>query len=212
MTLALPTCCSRRTPRADERRRHLLDTARTLFANNGFHRTGMAQIATASGIKVGQIYRDFASKEDIIAAIASEDVEAWLQEDCVRAAIARDDHQAIRDWINRFYACDEPVEECRMMTEIMAEAARNPRVADIYREIDNRIRCSLHAAFEALGVDCVGIVDRDVLVDLVLALGLGSMMRRIVQPEIDCQKLAGSFRALIDTQLATRTEDVLTSA
>lgn len=211
MTLALPPCCSRRTPRADERRRHLLDTARTLFADNGFHQTGMAQIAAASGIKVGQIYRDFASKEDIIAVIASEDVEAWLQEDCVRAAIARNDHQAIRDWINRFYACDEPVEECRMMTEIMAEAARNPRVADIYREIDNRIRCSLHAALEALGVDCVGIVDRDVLVDLVLALGLGSMMRRIVHPETDCRKLAESFRALIDTQLAART-DALTMA
>ena len=206
MTLALPPCCSRRTPRADERRRHLLDTARTLFADNGFHQTGMAQIAAASGIKVGQIYRDFASKEDIIAAIASEDVEAWLQEDCVRAAIARDDHQAIRDWINRFHACDEPVEECRMMTEIMAEAARNPRMAHIYRDIDNRVRSSLHAALEALGVDCVGIVGREVLVDLVLALGLGSMMRRIIHPETDCQKLAESFRALIDTQLAARME------
>ena len=47
--------------RADLRRSHLLETARQLFAERGFHQTGMAQIAAASGIKVGQIYRDFES-------------------------------------------------------------------------------------------------------------------------------------------------------
>lgn len=68
-----------RGERADNRRRHLLDVARRLFIDQGFHQTGVAQIAAESGIKVGQIYRDFASKEAIIAAICESNVEAWLE-------------------------------------------------------------------------------------------------------------------------------------
>ena len=56
----------------------MLDTARKLFIENGFHGTGVAQIAARSGIKVGQIYRDFSSKEDIIAAIVNSDCRSFL--------------------------------------------------------------------------------------------------------------------------------------
>ena len=56
-----------------------MDVARTLFTEQGFHRTGVAQIAAASGIKVGQIYRDFADKEAIVAAIVESDLAAFLQ-------------------------------------------------------------------------------------------------------------------------------------
>ncbi len=74
-----PSAC--RATRADDRRRHLIDVARKLFTEHGFHATGVAQIAAASGIRVGQIYRDFSGKEDIVAAIVAEDVAAFLDED-----------------------------------------------------------------------------------------------------------------------------------
>ena len=73
-------CCTAPS-RADARRDKLLDAARTLFAERGFHSTGVAQIASASGVKVGQIYRDFANKEEIVAAIAVRDLEQFLAED-----------------------------------------------------------------------------------------------------------------------------------
>ena len=69
-----------RAGRATQRRAHILEISRRLFIENGFHGTGVAQIASASGIKVGQIYRDFASKEDIIAAIAARDLTRFLDE------------------------------------------------------------------------------------------------------------------------------------
>ena len=59
--------------RAALRRRRITDAARKLFVANGFHATGMAQLAKASGIAVGQIYRDFAAKEDIVAALVTAD-------------------------------------------------------------------------------------------------------------------------------------------
>ena len=57
--------------RAEQRRARIIAAARTLFAENGFHNTGIAQIAKQSGVLVGQIYRDFANKEEIVVAIRS---------------------------------------------------------------------------------------------------------------------------------------------
>lgn len=187
-----------RANRAGERRRHLLDTARALFVENGFHRTGMAQIATASGIKVGQIYRDFESKEDIIAALCEADVAAWLQEDVLTEAVERNDLKAIRAWIGRFGSAGESVDGARMMAEIVAEAWRNPRIAEINRSIDQRVRRGLGSALAALAGGPTDADERALLVDLILAIGFGLEMRRIAHPELNVTALSGNVSAMID--------------
>jgi AcrR family transcriptional regulator len=187
--------------RAETRREHLLETARTLFIEHGFHQTGMAQIAAASGIKVGQIYRDFHSKEDIIAAICERDVSEWLEEEILAAAVAAGDLRAVRDWMDRFLSCDEPVEECRLMSEIVAEVGRNVRIAEFNRSIDIRIRTSLSAALRAIASreDCEE--DRECLIDLILALGIGVMMRRGFDPDLKIQPLYRCVSAIIDERI-----------
>src|SRR3546814_1017361 len=77
-----------RGPRSAARRQHILATTRDLFVKRGFHQTGMAQIASSSGIAVGQIYRDFANKEAIIAAICEADLAEWLEEETLETAVA----------------------------------------------------------------------------------------------------------------------------
>jgi len=175
--------------RAETRREHLLETARTLFIEHGFHQTGVAQIAAASGIKVGQIYRDFHSKEDIIAAICERDVSEWLEEEILAAAVTAGDLGAVRDWMDRFLSCDEPVEECRLMSEIVAEVGRNTRIAELNRSIDLRIRTSLSAALRAIASREDREEDRECLIDLILAIGMGVMMRRGFDPDLKIQPL-----------------------
>ncbi|MFD2138543.1 TetR/AcrR family transcriptional regulator [Novosphingobium resinovorum] len=94
------------------RRQHLLDTARRIFVEKGFHQVSIAQIAQASGIAVGQIYRDFANKEEIVAAICEANLIAWLEEAKLQAAVERRDFTAIRAWITRI-ATDTPSAENR---------------------------------------------------------------------------------------------------
>lgn len=168
---------------------------------NGFHQTGVAQIAAASGIGVGQIYRDFDGKERIIAAICETDVAAWLEEDVLCAAVAARDGQAIRAWIRRFAAHDEPLSECRMMAEIVAESARNERIAALHRDIDLRIRTRLTAALTALarGQDRGG--DVAMVVEFILAIGIGVMTRRTIDPTMEVAKVTRYIGALIDREL-----------
>ncbi|MCC2978396.1 TetR/AcrR family transcriptional regulator [Sphingomonas sp. PL-96] len=179
-----------RGARADARRRHLLDVARSLFVEQGFHQTGIAQIATASGIKVGQIYRDFESKEAIIAAICESDVTGWLEEDVLARAVAAKDLAAIRAWLTRFGSQAETAHDFRLMTEILAEAGRNSRVAEIYRTLDGRVHTSLSAALAALAPSA-GAEEIEYLTELILTLGAGTACRRIVHGEtsaktVDC--------------------------
>lgn len=188
---------SARASRAGERRQHLLDTARTLFVENGFHRTGMAQIATASGIKVGQIYRDFASKEEIIAAICEADVTDWLREDLLSAAVAANDLVAVRQWIDRFGAPSDSPGDGSMLAEIVAEAWRNQRIAELNRSIDERIRASLDSALAALAPAPERAPGRALLVEAILAMGFGMEMRRIIRPELDVAGLGKIIGTMI---------------
>src|SRR3546814_20257382 len=96
------------------------------------------------------MYRNFKNKEAILAAICEADVEAWLEEKALADAVAARDLKAIRAWLERFGTRSQPEDRCRLVSEIIAEAGRNTRVADIYRQVDARVRKSLSAALEAL--------------------------------------------------------------
>lgn len=184
------------------RRRHLLDVARRLFVANGFHATGMAQIAAESGVKVGQIYRDFASKEEIVAAISQADLSAFLDEEALAGAVAAGDLVAVREWIERFFDYDEPIEECRMMTEIVAEAARNPRIAELHRSMEATLKGSVAKALAALAPAPAVAADRARLFDLVMVLGMGLVNRRIVDPDLDPVALVPRIREIVDAEIA----------
>lgn len=57
---------------ADRRRRQIMDAAITCFRRRGFHQATMAEICAEAGISAGALYRYFASKAEIIAAIAED--------------------------------------------------------------------------------------------------------------------------------------------
>jgi AcrR family transcriptional regulator len=75
------------TPRlpAARRRRQLLDTARTVFAERGFHPTAMNDIADAAGVTKPVLYQHFGSKRDLYREVL-EDVGGRLEETIAKAA------------------------------------------------------------------------------------------------------------------------------
>jgi TetR/AcrR family transcriptional regulator, transcriptional repressor of aconitase len=54
------------------RRGQIMQAAIECFSREGFHRTTMQDIIGEAGLSVGSIYRYFASKEEIVAAIAKK--------------------------------------------------------------------------------------------------------------------------------------------
>ncbi|WP_313437025.1 helix-turn-helix domain-containing protein [Novosphingobium sp.] len=170
-----------RAARSVVRREHLLDTARKLFVEQGFHRTGMAQIALASGIKVGQIYRDFANKEAIIAAICEANLVAWLEEDALETAVAAGDTAAVASWIEGICSDEPSTEDRRLMAELLAEVGRNPIIASINRKADERVRQRLDKALASFAPEA-SLERRSLVVDLVFLLSWGMIAMLELSP------------------------------
>lgn len=57
----------------------ILDTALELFANEGFFKTSISEIAKKAGISKGLIYNYFESKEDLIRTIAFNGIDNLLE-------------------------------------------------------------------------------------------------------------------------------------
>ena len=64
---------------ASKNRELILETAKQLFAAQGVAQTNMKEIAIAAGVGKGTLYRHFAHKGELCAALLHEDVTAFEQ-------------------------------------------------------------------------------------------------------------------------------------
>jgi TetR/AcrR family transcriptional regulator, transcriptional repressor of aconitase len=62
----------------DARRDQILSAARRCFLRDGFHVTSMQDLFAESGLSSGAVYRYFASKDEVIMAIAEENMHEVL--------------------------------------------------------------------------------------------------------------------------------------
>lgn len=174
-----------RPARAAERRRRVVDAARCLFVAQGFHKTGIAQIAQTSGVLVGQIYRDFASKEDIIAAIVERDLKSFLDDGALDETSAAVDRDSCRTWLTDFVNPAGAGDECQLVADIMAETSRNPRIEAIFQSINSKVRAKLMIALLACAEPGAARAELDALADCIMAMSLGMMCTRTTQPDKD---------------------------
>lgn len=185
--------------RAEERRTRVLQAAHVLFAKHGFHATSTAQIEQASGVKIAQVYRDFGSKETIVALVARASVEACFDTAGLDRAIAANDRAALRNWVYRCGAVSQ-VSSDTLMTEIFAEAGRNPAIGFVALDMVQTVREQLDRALLALAPKAAK-GRRDELADMVVVVALGSMAKRGFIPAGERAVSRTNIVALIDREI-----------
>lgn len=200
--MTAPLACGPLT-RAELRRERLIATARVLFAEHGFHATGIAQIAKRSGIAVGQIYRDFANKEEIVAAIVERDLGHYLNDAALRRAMEGRDSGGVRAWITRFVANDEDEDdaEVQLIAEILAESSRNDRIAGIFRSVNERLRDTIARALEVLAPDPARAQRRAMLTEVILTISAGLFHRRLARMDPQDPVLVATLTRAIDREI-----------
>lgn len=122
-----------------DRARRVLSAARVCFARHGFHGASMASIAEEAGISVGHIYRYFENKEAVVAAIIEQDLEEAAE---TLARVDGDSDQMATRLLERLQTEGKAL-GTPLRLEILAEAARSPKVAAMMRKRDERIRIHL---------------------------------------------------------------------
>jgi len=200
---ASPLVCEegRDTPRAQARRRQVLEAAALCFRRHGFHATSMVQISAEAGMSVGHIYRYFTGKEAIIAAIVKADVEE------VRAKIAalpRDDPDLRRALTERaqegVMTASDP-DKAALMIEIRAEAARNPVIREWVRSADAEISSQLRELIGAAVHHGLDSDDLDARVEMFQLIFQGIALRTTINPDIDRSALSALVRLSIEAIL-----------
>jgi len=97
------------------RRQQILDAARRCFSRDGFHNTTTADIVRESGVSQGTLYLYFATKDDIILALADDrhQAEAFV------GALAKSEQ--------------DPIEGLAVLLELHGESLVDPQRLDARR-------------------------------------------------------------------------------
>lgn len=127
-------------PSTEARRQQIQDAAAACFRRSGFHGASMQEIARTANLSVGQIYRYFENKEAIIQAIVEQDLadkrEKFAEFYETPGDMANYMVENCAGAIDKFW----DRERAALMLEVLAEAARNPKVAAILHRRDEQER------------------------------------------------------------------------
>lgn len=122
------------TSKHNAHRQRIIDATEQHVLTKGFHKASMSDIAKSADLSVGQIYRYFSHKDDIICALVEQGTQQRLQ--------FMEHFLDKKNWLSRFFS--EDTAELRNMRilsqEIMAEAARNPTIATICQRSHQRLQ------------------------------------------------------------------------
>ena len=167
------------------RREHILDAAEKRFAEAGFHRTSIHDICREAGVSPGALYVYFDSKEALIAGLSERD-RADFAERLAALSAAPDFLAALKD-LGEHYFIDEPAYKRRMCVEIGLESTRNPRVGEIFREVDDFVTTSFEKLFQKMKDEGRIAPDLEipVLAQVFNMIGDGLFWRRAVDPAFD---------------------------
>jgi TetR/AcrR family transcriptional regulator, repressor for uid operon len=111
-------------------RERIIDAARKLFGTNGFHATTTAELTAESRVGIAQVYRIFASKDDIVIAIVEQRMSAMVADMHAIFDAVRGGDLSTFDGIKAMAATVLDDQEVGLVFEILAESCRNPAVAE----------------------------------------------------------------------------------
>ncbi|MER6762968.1 MULTISPECIES: TetR/AcrR family transcriptional regulator [Amycolatopsis] len=117
----------------DSQRGEILAAARRCFLRNGFHRTSMQDVFAEAGKSAGAVYRYFQKKEDMIVAVAAQnldDVTGVLHAALDRGAGENGVGEVMAELLEAVTDLHRDRQLAGMAVLVWSEAQRNPELAD----------------------------------------------------------------------------------
>jgi AcrR family transcriptional regulator len=163
----------------ESRRQQILDAALTCFARDGFHPTTTADIVRESGVSQGSLYLYFATKDDIVVALA-------------------DDRQQGEAFLNALAQSEpDPVQGLFLMLELYGRSLTDPRRAELRRVgiqgwgealRNERIRESITGGLANVRTAIARLIDRGIE---------AGQVKPNVDPEAAARIMIATFQGLV---------------
>jgi AcrR family transcriptional regulator len=138
---------------SEEKTRRILQAARDICEQQGVGALRMDAVAAAAGVAKGTLYLYFATKEDLVAALAAHELPAWTTALAQRIAAAHDPgSRAIARLFAAAFAEDGIAP--RLLPHLSEDAAASPAIdsalISAFPELDSGQAASLWVALRAL--------------------------------------------------------------
>lgn len=192
---------AKRHKRTELRRDQVLDAAEHCFRAEGFHGASMARIAAAADMSVGHIYQYFENKQAIIIALCERRFSGFERLLMAAEQDTPGSTSFVDAWIAQFTWWIDPV-RAPLTLEIMSEAGRNPKVAQVVERIDRRFREIMRRSLLPLA----GPIPDDEIDDrleAIVMLSHGMTSRITADPKADPDRIIAAFRLAVHGLLAT---------
>ena len=169
---------------SSDRRVQILDAALVCFAKRGFHQASMHDISAEAGISVGLIYRYFENKDAVISAMADRH-KREIHEVLKRAQQAPTLLESLEILFTAHCCEDAPQLVSAFVVDLYAEASRNPRVADLVRDV---LQTAMNGVTDLIarspeGESAAHGLKPHELAELIFAVSRGMLMRDVLQPQ-----------------------------
>ncbi|MGO2562885.1 MAG: TetR/AcrR family transcriptional regulator [Pseudoalteromonas nigrifaciens] len=187
----------------EARRTQVLDAAADCFRRKGYHGAGMAEIARTAGMSAGHIYNYFESKEAIIESIIEQDMQEMFsifqefeeQPGDILTILLGSLHKGVQRHMD--------TGACVIDLDMMAEAARNNKVATLLHEADTQARDRMRQLL---------ISDRSLLkshseqeldsrINVIFSMMAGLFLRKMLYPELTEETVLIALRPAMKTLL-----------
>ena len=115
------------------RRLMIVDAAVSCFIENGFHQTGMREIAKQAGVSLGNLYNHFKGKDEILVAITAIEAEELTEFTEILARFV-EPRRAFDKFVTAYLDYSLKPENALISLEILTVAMRNPAVSKGFSE------------------------------------------------------------------------------
>jgi AcrR family transcriptional regulator len=198
------------TQLAADRRNEILDAARRCFVRSGFHAASMQEICAEAAMSPGNLYRYFASKEDLIAGIAERD-RAEVAAEFAAADVSQGLFTLLEGMAHHHFS-QRPDEQVLLCTEVMSQARRHPDIAAISQNFDRDVRRWLRDLLEAGAKrgDIPADVNFDPVITMLMIIADGVWWRRALQKDFDPESVLPIFMDITRHMLRAKPKAVAT--
>jgi len=129
----------------DARRDQILSAARRCFLRDGFHATSMQDLFAEAGLSSGAVYSYFASKDDVITAIAEENLRdvVTMIHNVASSQPGRPVGTVLADIFDILQGKDSQDGLAGLAVLAWSEALRNPVLANRFADLFAQMRADL---------------------------------------------------------------------
>lgn len=188
---------------AQARREQILTAAADCFRRKGYHGAGMAEIAKIAGMSAGHIYHYFDNKEAIIESIIQRDMEEMFSIFQEFENMPGERVSVLLDGLGNAVERHTNIDQGALNLEMLAEAARNTKVANLLQATDaharNRMRQLLMG--ERGPLNTMPKDELDGRIDVIFAMISGLLLRKMLNPGLNPDMLLKSLRPAMKTLL-----------